>query len=122
MVYLEQADVIRMTSRAREEGLTLVEWARETLRGELKISRGEDLPRAKAVRVARRGTSGSVDDAATAQSDAQALAGDVEGGSAGSEKDNQQKKIRGSISCPHGYEVGWRCTLCGGKVTREMCA
>lgn len=41
-VYLDKADVIRMESKAREEGMTLAEWAREALRGELKIGGNGD--------------------------------------------------------------------------------
>jgi hypothetical protein len=37
VVYLEHAEVVRMTAEAREQGCTLVEWAREALRNELQI-------------------------------------------------------------------------------------
>jgi len=35
VIYLEQSDVIRMTSKAKEAGEPLVEWARNVLRNEL---------------------------------------------------------------------------------------
>src|SRR5579864_4003054 len=35
VIYLEHAEVVEMTAKAREEGMTLVEWAREALRSEL---------------------------------------------------------------------------------------
>ena len=48
VVYVEASDLTRLTERAREEGKTLVEWARETLLGELEDN--SDVPRAKPVR------------------------------------------------------------------------
>ena|SRR5271154_3440630 len=54
VVYLERDEVDRLLAKARESGQTLVEWAREVLRGELADDtdvRGlPDLP------VAKRGT------------------------------------------------------------------
>jgi len=45
VLYLEKSDVIRMLSRAKEDGETLVEWARNVLRNELTISRPSEAPR-----------------------------------------------------------------------------
>jgi hypothetical protein len=61
VVYLEQADLIRMTAKARESGQTLVEWARESLRNELAIGtetpnhQTEEVPRTRATRMGERG-------------------------------------------------------------------
>ena len=50
VVYLEQAEVPVMVAKAREEGKTLVEWAREVLRGEIS----QDVRGVQEVRVARQ--------------------------------------------------------------------
>src|SRR5277367_5067711 len=51
VVYLEQAEVPVMVAKAREEGKTLVEWAREVLRGEIS----QDVRGVPGVRVEKRG-------------------------------------------------------------------
>ena len=53
VVYLESSDLQRLTEQARSEGKALVEWARETLLGELENN--SDVPRPRRVRVAERG-------------------------------------------------------------------
>jgi hypothetical protein len=54
VIYVEATDLERFTARARAEGRTVVEWARETLLGEFAESNDEVLRRATPVRVAER--------------------------------------------------------------------
>lgn len=90
-IYFEQADLERLTAKARSEGKALVEWARETLLGELggdTAVRGE-----RAVPVARRSIVAP-----------ERLA--IERGS------------KGPV-CKHGVEKGFRCWQCGGLAVIE---
>ena len=54
-IYLETSDLVRLTAKARTEGKALVEWARETLLGELE-NNSEVRPE-REVPSARRGAS-----------------------------------------------------------------
>jgi len=54
VVYLESEEIDRMLAVAKASGMTLVEWAREALRGELQNNGVEDVPRNRKVRVDSR--------------------------------------------------------------------
>jgi hypothetical protein len=108
VVYLERAEVIRMTAAAREAGETLVEWARGALRNELicdsrkkgndgksEDHRAEDgLRVSRAVLAARRGVA------------------------AGGGREEPAARVEGK-ACKHGVGKGWHCWQCGGKAVIE---
>jgi hypothetical protein len=101
VVYVEAEDVTRMTAQAKSEGKTLVEWARETLLGEL--SDNSEMRPVGNVPVARKRAGVSK----------RALGGEGVGGSVPApvlERPASQGK-----SCQHGTPAGWRCWQCGGK-------
>lgn len=102
VVYLENEAVDRMVAKAREEGKTLVEWARETLVEGLEDN--SDLPRSRGVRMARRGP-GAVESPKLPC-----------GGSVGVESGLREPKAPapGGRTCKHGIAKGYRCWQCGG--------
>ena len=118
VVYLENESVDRMLEKAREEGKTLVEWARETLLEQLADN--SDVPRTRAVRVAGRrahaaqrlsvaagtGNATSAEEPVCAAEDVPLVLG-AEG--------HAQKRR----TCKHGIEKGWRCWQCGGMAVIE---
>jgi hypothetical protein len=53
VIYVESTDMERMEVKARSEGRTLVEWARETLIG--KLEDNTHVPGSRQVSAARRG-------------------------------------------------------------------
>ena len=110
VIYVESEDMDRMLQTARGEGKTLLEWARETLLGE--ISNNADVPRSRKVRGVGRG--GNAHEYATY------VAAQLEA-SVNPERDpvpdiEESRARKSEKTCPHGYAVGWRCTLCGGVV------
>jgi hypothetical protein len=102
VIYVESADMERMEVKARSEGRTLVEWARETLVAKLgDNSSVREKPR---VRVAKRGT-GSPE-----RSEASVLA--VSGQAGPYEAGGELGKGSAPIVklCRHGLPA---CTVCG---------
>jgi len=97
VVYLENEAVDRMLEKARGEGKTLVEWAREALVAELEDNSG--LPRPEPVRVARRRASAI--ERLPELAEAPAV-----------EADGQKR-------CKHGTPKGWHCWQCGGMAIIE---
>lgn len=102
MVYVEAGDLNRLTEKARESGQTLVEWARETLLGELENS--AKLPRPDGVRLVRRR---SVDSCPTETIELDAVAAEGPRGKATVERRSEKQ-------CKHGVGKGWHCWQCGG--------
>jgi hypothetical protein len=111
-VYLEADDFRRVTQRANEDRQSVSEYVRELVlqdlagADELENGSSKALRRTDEVRVGK-GCSVSV----------AGLEAGVEPRTVAVEEPRAKKEM----TCPHGYSPGWRCTLCGGKVTREMC-
>lgn len=101
VVYVEASDLTRLTEKARSEGKTVVEWARETLLGELEDSSG--LPRTPAVRVAER---------RTLPVELDAVAAEGPRGKVTVEKSKER-------TCKHGVAKSWHCWQCGGIAVIE---
>jgi hypothetical protein len=117
VVYLENEAIDRMLVKARDEGRTLVEWARETLLGELDGAGNHKagMRGSGTTRPVRRGiSSGKRVTAVFAAPDAEpdsggyAVAGRADG------VDNVRRK-----TCKHGIAKGWRCWQCGGIAVIE---
>jgi hypothetical protein len=106
VVYVEASDLTRLTEKARSEGRTVVEWARETLLGELETD--SELPRPERVRVAERraNTVGVEEVHGRGVSAAPVLA------------DKPTKRAKGKY-CKHGTQKGYRCWQCGGMAIIE---
>jgi len=112
VVYMETADLERITATAREAGKTVVEWAREVL---LELGEPKTVRETRPVGVVRRRPSALErlpivgDSGGAGQSDASASAGEWEGAA-----EPSRKKF-----CKHGIEKGWRCWQCGGMAVIE---
>ena len=91
VIYLEHADVVRMTAAAKESGETLVEWARGALQNELHCAHTEvESPKP---RKAEKTLVHPVD------SFAAEIAKAIE---------------RGARTCEHGTAKGYHCWQCRG--------
>jgi hypothetical protein len=124
-----------MLEKARGGGQTLVEWARETLLGELEDDTAKDgacrrcgekcdycdagddkaMRRVEPVRVAGRRTGTPKRVAEPAASPEGAVDGVVH------EYVEQVavQQVRGTKTCVHGVAKGWRCWQCGGPAIIE---
>lgn len=104
VVYVEAGDLNRLTAHARGEGKTVVEWARETLLGELENGNGDAVRRGPAVRVGQRRAVSRLPAAGGAETASECVP--VE----------EHPKV---ASCQHGRPKGFNCWQCGGlaKVT-----
>lgn len=89
MVYLEAQDLVALTAKARESGQTLVEWAREVLRGEI----GQDVQRLDEVPVGESRINGE---------QANGVSSVV----------REPRNV--GPSCKHGKSKGHHCWQCGG--------
>lgn len=120
VVYVEAEDLNRLTAHARKEGRTVVEWARETLLGELNGASREDhaVRSARKPRSVRRGP----DPHEHAIAVAQALdAGsnpecNPVAGRADAVDDVRRAKAK---VCVHGRPQGFNCWQCGGIAKAE---
>jgi hypothetical protein len=100
VVYIESGDLLRLTAKARSGGKTLVEWARETLLGELEAN--SDVPCTRPVRMARRRPITREHDTGLA-----------------SEGNLESKPRVSGPACKHGVRKGYRCWQCGGLAVIE---
>lgn len=112
VIYVENADLERLTARARSEGKTLVEWGRETLLGALETGRVEDVPKRRAVRVARERTAavaGPFDAGGKLGEGSTVCHGEVSGA---------EKPLSGPDAgyCPHRKQRGEVCYKCDPKM------
>lgn len=108
VVYMETADLQRITETAREAGKTVVEWAREVL---LEIGEPKAVREPEPVRVAKRRS--NVLERLPVLADA--------GSAASAEEDVRVSEGRGASerTCKHGTPKGWRCWQCGGVAIIE---
>jgi len=113
VVYVEAADLNRLTDRARGEGRTVVEWVRETLLGQLDNNTG--LPWTEPVRLARRGSDAEKRISGVARKKSEE---GVEEGSSSvcvAEGVGDARGTKKAVSsCKHGVAKGWHCWQCGG--------
>ena len=89
-------------------------WCQKTVLDHVEAEnhRAEDVPRSRTVRRGRRGVA--------AHEYAAYVAAQLEA-SVNPERDpvpdiEESRARKSEKTCPHGYAVGWRCTLCGGVV------
>jgi hypothetical protein len=100
-VYLEREHRDALLADAKAHGRLFSEYLREMLGA-------KDEP-------AREGVRGRIGQSAEGVSV-------LHGSELAEDRSHASRKSKDKPACPHGLEVGWRCTLCGGKVTKEMCA
>lgn len=101
VVYLEASDMKRLSEKARSEGKTLVEWARERLLGELAgNSTVRTEPKVRLVR--RRATP------------VMAHAHAIETAKALTDVENPESPSHHKHVCQHGTSKGYHCWQCGG--------
>lgn len=103
VVYVEAQDLNRLTEKARDEGRTLVEWARERLLEELEA--GTPVRRVKPVRVVGRRALSAVRSVAVAE--------------ASPVKADESGHTHKAKCCKHGTAKGHNCWQCGGIAVME---